>query len=92
MPSPRLTPEEKLRRRNERLRLIAYLHRGGRLVREDLPAGVVAWAKASRSGPCFSDRSVTRLRKRGCVIRGDKWDMITALDGSSEHLMLALRE
>lgn len=69
----RLTPDEKRLRRRERLRLIAYLHRGGRLIREDLPAGVVAWAKESRSGPCFSMRAVYNLMRRGAVIRGDKY-------------------
>lgn len=80
-----LTPDEKRKRRQERLRLIAFLHRGGRLVREDLPAGVTAWSRASRSGHPFSDRCVTRLRKRGCMIRGEAF----AID-TDEHGFLAM--
>lgn len=73
----RLTPEEKALRRRERLRLIAYLLKGGRLIREDMPAGGVAWTRASRSGSPFSDRSVSKLRSRGyAVVRMETYQVI----------------
>lgn len=60
-----LSANEKRSRRLERLRLQAFLASGGALVREDLPAGVVAWCRASRSGFPFSDRAVNRLKSAG---------------------------
>lgn len=63
--APRLTAEEKRLRRRERTRLQAFLVNNGALVKEDLPAGVVAWTRRSRNGSPFSDRSVQRLIKAG---------------------------
>lgn len=82
----KLSPSEKLARRRERLRLIAFLKRGGRLVREDLPAGAVAWCPASRSGPAFHSRAVNNLRRRGAVIRGQKWTVLE--EEVSGHLFM----
>lgn len=70
-----LTPAQ-LSRRNERLRLVAFLLKGGRLQKEDLPNGEVAWVRASRSGHAFRDALVKRVMSKGAVVEGTKYTLV----------------
>lgn len=77
-----LTGLEKRLRRMERTRLQAFLRSGGILIKEDMPGGVVAWCRATRSGHPFSNRCVTRLLKRGTfVYRKVGWAVFASQDG-----------
>lgn len=85
--SRKLTADEKRSRRRERLRLQAYLRKGGRLVSEDLPAGQKAWCRLSRLGHPFSDRCVSRVIKTGhFTLSGAVFVIMETEEG---HIMVA---
>lgn len=68
-----------LTRRRERLFVLAFLKRGGVVVREDLGGVVgVRWGRAHRSGAPFNTEACERLLTNGCTVAGEPRQLVTA--------------